>query len=146
MYYMSNPALRLLACLYHSLEQPYTGRIKLISISHLRKQRFIFFNKFFYAFLIILVIHSFFKYILLIMLLQLSQFFSPFLSLLPVTPPSPSSISPTPQFMSMGRTCKLFGFSISYTILNLPLTILCLPILLLTSCTFSLHCTPLPPH
>ena len=69
------------------------------------------------------------------MLLQLSQFFSPFLSLLPVTPPSPSSISPTPQFMSMGRTCKLFGFSISYTILNLPLTILCLPILLLIPCT-----------
>ena len=43
----------------------------------------------------------------------------------------PSTIIPLPQFMSMGRSYKFFGFSISYTILNLPLSIMCLPIMLL---------------
>ena len=33
----------------------------------------------------------------------------------------PSTSIPCPQFMPMGRTYKFFGFSISYTILNLPL-------------------------
>ena len=39
--------------------------------------------------------------------------------------------------MSVGHTYKFFGFSISYTILNLPLSILYLPFMLLTPCTFS---------
>ena len=39
--------------------------------------------------------------------------------------------------MSMGQAWKFFGYSISYTILNLPLSILCLPIMLLIPCTFS---------
>ena len=38
--------------------------------------------------------------------------------------------------MSMCCTYKFFGFSISYTLLNLPLSILCLPIMLLIPCTF----------
>ena len=42
----------------------------------------------------------------------------------------------SPKFMSMGYTCKFFGFSVSYTILNLPLSILCLLIMLLLLCTF----------
>ena len=75
-----------------------------------------------------------FKYILLIMLLQLSHVFLSFIPLCSV-PLLPSSNSP-PQFMSLGHTCKFFGFSISYTILNLPLTILYLPIMLLIPCTF----------
>ena len=39
--------------------------------------------------------------------------------------------------MSMGHTYKFFGFSISYTILTLPLSVLYLPIVLLIPCTFS---------
>ena len=39
--------------------------------------------------------------------------------------------------MFMGCTCKFFGFSISYTIINLPLSILYLTFMLLISCTFS---------
>ena len=74
------------------------------------------------------------KYILLIMLLQLSQYFLPFIFLLPA--PTALQHSSTPYFMSMGCTYKFFGFSISYTILNLPLSILCLPIMLLSPCTF----------
>ena len=49
--------------------------------------------------------------------------------------------------MSMGRTYKFFGFSISYTILNLSLSILYLPFILHIPCTFPpspLPCTPLP--
>ena len=41
------------------------------------------------------------------------------------------------QVMSMGRTYKFFGFSISYIILNLPLSIFYLPFMLLILCTFS---------
>ena len=41
----------------------------------------------------------------------------------------------------MGRTYKFFGFSISYTILNLPLSVLYLPFVLLIPCTF---CSILP--
>ena len=39
--------------------------------------------------------------------------------------------------MSMGHAYKFFGFSISYTVLNLPMSILYLPIMLLNPCTFS---------
>ena len=47
--------------------------------------------------------------------------------------------------MSVGRAYKFFGFSISYTILNLPLSILFLPIMLLSPCTFSpILPSPLP--
>ena len=38
--------------------------------------------------------------------------------------------------MSMGCTYKFFGFSISHTILNLPLSILYLPFMLLIPYTF----------
>ena len=79
-------------------------------------------------------IHFLFKYILLIMLLQLSHSF-PLLY-------SPPSCTSTPQFMSMGHTRKFLGFSISYTILNFPLSIFYLPFMLLIPCTFS---SPLPP-
>ena len=67
------------------------------------------------------------------MLLLLSQIF-----LLSPSPPFiPHSVQPSPpQFMSMGQAWKFFGYSISYTILNLPLSILCLPIMLLIPCTF----------
>ena len=51
---------------------------------------------------------------------------------IPILPPLPPSTwyshslqqDPSPLFMSMGHTYKSFGFSISYTILNLPLSIL----------------------
>ena len=46
--------------------------------------------------------------------------FSPLYSPLPCTLP-PTYIPPDPWFVSMGCTYKFFGFSISYTILNLPL-------------------------
>ena len=39
--------------------------------------------------------------------------------------------------MSMCHTCKFFGFSISHTILNLPLSIFYLPFMLLIPSTFS---------
>ena len=45
--------------------------------------------------------------------------------------------SPPPQFMSMGHTYKFFGFSISYTIFNLLLSILYLPFMLLIPCILS---------
>ena len=62
--------------------------------------------------------HLFFFFLiyLLIVLLQLSHF--PLHST-PSCPPPPSH-SPPLQFMSMGHTCKFFGFHISYTILTLP--------------------------
>ena len=75
--------------------------------------------------------YSFLKYILLIMLLQLSQFFSP------CSAPYPPAV-PTPFVMLMGCTYNFFGFCISYAILNLPLSILCLPVMLLIPCTFCL--------
>ena len=78
----------------------------------------------------------FFKYILLIMLLQLSHFFLPFIPLYPAHPLPP--VFPH-LVISMGHSCKFFGFSISYTILNLPLSILSsfyLPIKLFIPCTF----------
>ena len=49
--------------------------------------------------------------------------------------------------MSIGCTHKLFDFSVSYAILNLSLSILCLPIVLLVPCTFPAHSSlPLPLH
>ena len=50
-----------------------------------------------------------------------------------------------PCFMSLGYTYKFFGFSVSYTILNLPLSILFLPFMFLIPCTFSpISHLPLP--
>ena len=62
-------------------------------------------------------------------------FFSPLYSPLTCTP-TPHQHSTPAQFMSMGCTYKFFGFSISYAILNLPLSILYLPIMLLIPCAF----------
>ena len=46
--------------------------------------------------------------------------------------------------MSMGHTYKFFGvYTISYTILTLPLSIFYLPFMLLTLCTFP-HSLPRP--
>ena len=90
-----------------------------------------------FNFIWILVIEKtrlfFLKYILLIVLLQLSQFFYPLYSPHHCTP-LPQAF-PLSQFMSLGRTYKFFGFSISYTILNLLLSILWLPVLPLIPCT-----------
>ena len=44
----------------------------------------------------------------------------------------------------MDRTHIFFGFFISYTILNFPLSVLCLPIMLLIPCTFSPYHLPSP--
>ena len=55
-------------------------------------------------------------------------FFSP---LFPSAPYHPPTIIPPPYVMSVGCTYKFFGFSISPTILNLPLCILYLPFMLL---------------
>ena len=69
-------------------------------------------------------------------------FFSPLYSPLPCTPLPPSF----PQLSSCLRVIyiyKFFGFSIYPTILNLPLSILYLPLMLLTPCTFS-PILPLP--
>ena len=88
--------------------------------------------------------HCFFKNIDYAITVVPISFLS-FIPLLPVPLNSPSSSPPSPHththFMSMGRTYKLFGFS-----LNLPRTILSVPIQLLVPCTFSPHCSPLPPH
>ena len=46
---------------------------------------------------------------------------SPFAALHPATP-FPQAI-PTPLFMSMGQACKFFGYSISYTVLYIPVAI-----------------------
>ena len=51
---------------------------------------------------------------------------------------SPSNHHSPHQFMSMGGTYKFFGFSISYTILTLPLSILYLSFMFLIPCTSSL--------
>ena len=62
------------------------------------------------------------------MLLQLSHFFTPSF---PSTLYSPPTMIPPPLFMSMGHIYKFFGLYISYTILNLPLSTLYLPFMLL---------------
>ena len=63
--------------------------------------------------------------------------FLPFIPPPPCTP-QPSSISwrVLHGLMSMGCTCKFFEFSVSYTIFDLSLSILCLLIMLLLPCTF----------
>ena len=61
------------------------------------------------------------------MLLELSRF----PTFIPLCPAHPFTQFP-PPFMSMGRTYKFFGFSTSYTILNLPLSALYWPFMLLT--------------
>ena len=45
-----------------------------------------------------------------------------------VSPIPSGNPHPPPQFMSMGRACKFFGCSIFYSVLNIPLFILYLPI------------------
>ena len=69
----------------------------------------------------------------------------PFFSTLTPHRPAPPSLQHTPLPLVHVHDCtyKVFGFSISYTILNLPLSILCLPIMLLIPCTFS-PILPLP--
>ena len=64
--------------------------------------------------------------------------FSSLYSPLPCTP-SPSGIpAPSPPLVHVyGHTYKFFGFYISCTILNLPLSFLYLPFMLLIPCTFS---------
>ena len=71
--------------------------------------------------------------------------FAPHYPPLPCTAPLTLQQSCPPQFMSMGHTYKFFGYSIPYTILNHPLSILCLCILLLILCTFPLLSTLLSP-
>ena len=56
-----------------------------------------------------------------------------FIHPLPCNPNPPAS---PPYFMSMGCTYMFFDFSVSYIILNLYPSILCLPIMLLIPCTF----------
>ena len=72
----------------------------------------------------------------------------PFMLLIPCTF-SPFSSLPLPplfpQLHVMGHTYKFFGFSISHTIFNLPLSILYLPFILLIPCTYSPHFpSPIP--
>ena len=52
--------------------------------------------------------------------------------------------SPPPEFMAKGCTYKFFGFSVSYTILNLSPSILFLLIVLLLPCTFPRPFSPSP--
>ena len=59
-----------------------------------------------------------FNYILLFMLLQLS-WFSP-----STQHPSVLQAIPTPLFMYMGHMYKFFGYSVSYTVLYIPMAIL----------------------
>ena len=70
----------------------------------------------FFSFLILLL-----NYILLIMLLQLSQFFPLCLSTQHL--PLPQAVPPA-LFMSIGHTYKLFGYCISYTVLDIPMDII----------------------
>ena len=77
-----------------------------------------------------------FKYFLLIMLLQFSQFF-PFILPPPCTPNPPAF--PPPLVHVHGCTYKFFQSSVSHTIFDLSLSILCLPIMLLFP-------GPSPPH
>ena len=69
------------------------------------------------------------------MLFQLSHFLSP---LFPSTLHPPPTSIPPPQFMSIGHTYKFLGFSIFHTTLNLPLSILYLPFMLLIPCSIKL--------
>ena len=86
----------------------------------------------------------FFKNIFYWLCYYSSPIFSPLYSPLPCTPPP--TIIPLPYFMSVGCTYKFFGFYMSYTVLNLLLSILYLPFTLLIPCTFSPSLPALPPH
>ena len=83
----------------------------------------------------------FFKHLLKIFFIDYAITVVPFF--LPITPLHPAPplppAFPPPQFMSMGRTYKFCAFSISYTVLNLLLSVLCLPIMLLIPYTFFPH-------
>ena len=62
----------------------------------------------------------------------------------PLPPPLGTSL-PSNMFVSIGHAYKFFGFSISYTILNISLSVLYLPIMLLNPCTLSsIFSLPLP--
>ena len=75
----------------------------------------------------------YFKYILLVVITVV-----PFFPLCPPLSNTPiSNISPHLWFMFMGHEYEFFGFSISYTILNITLSILYLPIMLLNPCIIS---------
>ena len=69
--------------------------------------------------------------------------YSIFPSLFPSTLHTLSTRIPPFQFMSMGCTNKFFGVYISYTILNLPLSMFYLPFMLFILCEFS-PSLPLP--
>ena len=67
-----------------------------------------------------------------------------FLSFIPLCPATPfHQHSPTLVHGPVSYICKFFGFSISCTILNLSLSILYLPFMLLILCTFS-NSVPVP--
>ena len=104
------------------------------------------FKKFFYSFLKIYAIFFilFFNMYFNGYAITVVQFF-PSLYSLCLVPPLRLAFPP-PYFRSMGRTYKFLGFSISYTILTLPLSILYLPFMLLIPCTFSHSLPPPPPH
>ena len=74
-----------------------------------------------------------------------SSFFLPFIPLGPAPPPTLQH-SPTPLIHVHGLYYKFLVFSISYTVLNLPLSSLYLPFMLLIPCTFSPILLPPPPH
>ena len=82
---------------------------------------------------------KFFKVYFLDYTITLVPFFLPFIPLYP----SPLPPLYPPQFMFMGHTYKFFGYSVSYTILNLPMFILYLPFMLLIPCNFHPF-SPLP--
>ena len=108
-------------------EERFSRESTIRKTCHLQKTRHLILCFSFYVFYI------FIKHILLIMILQLSHF-SPLL-------PSPStpipSSSPPAYFMSVDHTYEFRGFSISFIIFNMPLSILYLPIMLLIPCIFS---------
>ena len=69
-----------------------------------------------------------------------------FFSLFSLSALHPSSLQHSPPLIHVqGSKHKFFGFSFSYTIVNLPLSILCLPFMLLIPCTFIPH-SPLPTY
>ena len=57
------------------------------------------------------------------MLLQLSQFFC-FVPFYPVTAPRLPQAIPTTLVMSVGHACKFFAYSVSSTVLHVPMAIL----------------------
>ena len=80
----------------------------------------------------LLKIYTFIDYVITVV-----PFFPPLYPPLPYTPSPHQHPCPTTPFVPMGHTYKFFNYSISYTILNLPLSILYLQFMLLIPCTFS---------